>query len=1056
MRPMRISLPMRISKSKKRLLSIALAILVLFTNIPVGFIELVIQKYEDRNVIDALWLSQQDISVIDSFQVQTADAAESLVDNSILDATDEFGPSPSTVFTDDQEGYVFYVDGSTQDLVYRKTTNGGVNWTTLGTVNSATTGWTAVSVWYDQWTPGDTSGTKIHIAASDDASDDVFYTFLDTNGDSLKGSMVTALSGTTTITESTDGPPSITKGAGGALFIASNFTNTAGGKVAKSTDGAGDTWTENTPASWSSVAIDQIQLLPLSTDQDIIAIKAQTGDNTLRYRIYDEVGDAWDGAWSSSITSLTENTTYDNWYSATVEKSTGDIYLSVVNQINNAANDMEFWSFDDSSRGSGFVQGGNLFTNDQTVLSPSPIVDQVTGDIYVTYLRGTLNNTMSAYFKKSTDGGSTWSNESVQLNALQDDLKTVKGNMMSDSRLTATYYCDDRNDIFLSTITDLIEVTIDDTILDATDEYGTSPAVVFTTDQLGYVFYIDATSQDLAYKKTSNGGKNWDDAATVIDTTISGWTAVAVWYDQWTPGDTSGTKIHIAASDDAADDIYYTYLDTNGNTLKGSVVAAVSGTAALNESTDGPPSITKGAGGDLFISGNFTTTAGGKVSKSSDGSGNSWSDVTPSGWSTVAIDQIQLLPLSTGSDIIALKAQTADNTIRYQIYNETSNTWGGTWNSIGTLTENTTYDQWFSATIKKSTGDVYLTFANQTNNAANDIQFWVFDESNRGSGFTQGTDVITNDATVIDPVPLMDETTGDVYVAYLKGTLGGAMQVYYRSSTDGGSTWGSESASLAYGMADDNKYLRGNLLDSERLYVVWYNDDLNDLMGNTLVDLTPETSYEQSGYRFFNNNDSTDVGSPIASQDTPVTAPAQGTGFRLRLLMHVSGLDLDIGGEDFKLQIAERSGTCDPEFTGETYADLSSSSGDIRYYNNTTPADGVALTSNANDPTHSGDTVNDQTYEESNNFTNSESAIEVGEDGLWDFAIVDFSAAENTTYCVRVVKSDGSVLDTYTVMPEFTTVPENTFLLIGLFPVVLGFIKKVKKKKNEYETKANL
>lgn len=59
--------------------------------------------------------------------------------------------------------------------------------------------------------------------------------------------------------------------------------------------------------------------------------------------------------------------------------------------------------------------------------------------------------------------------------------------------------------------------------------------------------------------------------------------------------------------------------------------------------------------------------------------------------------------------------------------------------------------------------------------------------------------------------------------------------------------------------------------------------------------------------------------------------------------------------------------------------------------------------------------------------------------------MVDFAAAENTTYCLRVVKSDNTIIDTYTVMPEFTTVPENPLLLIGLAPFVFGFIKRVRR-----------
>jgi hypothetical protein len=89
-------------------------------------------------------------------------------------------------------------------------------------------------------------------------------------------------------------------------------------------------------------------------------------------------------------------------------------------------------------------------------------------------------------------------------------------------------------------------------------------------------------------------------------------------------------------------------------------------------------------------------------------------------------------------------------------------------------------------------------------------------------------------------------------------------------------------------------------------------------------------------------------------------------------------------------------------------------------YNNS-DNDGIPLTANANDPAHSGHTTHTQTYEEANNFTNSISAIPTGEDGMWDFALIDDSAPGNTTYCFRAVDSSGTTLNSYGVYPEITT-----------------------------------
>src|SRR3989344_7142852 len=89
----------------------------------------------------------------------------------------------------------------------------------------------------------------------------------------------------------------------------------------------------------------------------------------------------------------------------------------------------------------------------------------------------------------------------------------------------------------------------------------------------------------------------------------------------------------------------------------------------------------------------------------------------------------------------------------------------------------------------------------------------------------------------------------------------------------------------------------------------------------TITYLLP--TFEQSAYHFFNNANSTDVGSELtANQDTPVTLATTGDAFRMRLLLHVATSQLTASGQNFKLQFAEQSGTCDTSFSGETYADV--------------------------------------------------------------------------------------------------------------------------------------
>jgi len=230
-----------------------------------------------------------------------------------------------------------------------------------------------------------------------------------------------------------------------------------------------------------------------------------------------------------------------------------------------------------------------------------------------------------------------------------------------------------------------------------------------------------------------------------------------------------------------------------------------------------------------------------------------------------------------------------------------------------------------------------------------------------------------------------------------------------------------ESATGADGVITFSEFARTAAGPTGNVSVNW-NTAVPIGFGGIVLALKPApTTFDQSAYRLFNNANSTDVGTALAALNTAATLGATGAAFRLRMLLHVAGSNLAISGQAFKLQFAARSGTCDTAFSGETYADVTAASV-IAYNNNATPADAATLTANANDPTHGGDTVVNQTYEEVNNFTNP-AAIIIGQDGKWDFSLIDNGAPASTTYCFRAVKSTGTVLDTYAVIPEITTAP---------------------------------
>ncbi|MGI9027653.1 MAG: hypothetical protein ACR2FM_02285 [Candidatus Saccharimonadales bacterium] len=199
----------------------------------------------------------------------------------------------------------------------------------------------------------------------------------------------------------------------------------------------------------------------------------------------------------------------------------------------------------------------------------------------------------------------------------------------------------------------------------------------------------------------------------------------------------------------------------------------------------------------------------------------------------------------------------------------------------------------------------------------------------------------------------------------------------------------------------------------------------NDTPASVLIDVDRNLVYAVGMDRVLGNANSQwrieqyqsdDGGYWLGSTNTAGLA-SSGVTFRIRMLIHSTTNLLAASATQFKLQYSPKTGTCDTGFVGETYVDVTTSSGEILYHDNPTQADATAALALPGDPLHGTDTNILETIEELNNFTNPVN-INAGQDGLWDFAVKDFNAFG--AYCFRAVNSDGTVLDTYTVVPELT------------------------------------
>lgn len=180
--------------------------------------------------------------------------------------------------------------------------------------------------------------------------------------------------------------------------------------------------------------------------------------------------------------------------------------------------------------------------------------------------------------------------------------------------------------------------------------------------------------------------------------------------------------------------------------------------------------------------------------------------------------------------------------------------------------------------------------------------------------------------------------------------------------------------------------------------VTWESPDLN-----------------QSVARIYQNQDNILPGTPLEATNAMADVP-QGNQFRVRMGVLNTYTDWLTGSwgnhnNQYKLQYAQRSAaSCSAQVSG--WSDVTGAT-PIRYYDNGSVADGQAISANGNDPDTGGSTKIYQSYEEANPI-NLSNGVAVGQTSIWDFSLTDSSSVPGTIYCLRIVKSNGGTLTSYT------------------------------------------
>lgn len=503
-------------------------------------------------------------------------------------------------------------------------------------------------------------------------------------------------------------------------------------------------------------------------------------------------------------------------YTLTYYLERDDNVLTIIAKVENTGKkdipeDLRLvWRIDDIRINMNYTD--NVYYVDEEVILANETIDYITSNLSIT--AWTAKHVLSNEYLELT-----WNdednyilvikNESGQLNAPVTLYINISGLNPYTFHETSATWID-------------AEAIVGTFLLDSTDEHNMAPAGVFIDALTGYAIYGESnTGKDgLVYKKTINGGITWS-SSVLLSSSGQDHFGDALWYDQWTPGDDTGELIHICSLEPNTDYLVYCKINTTDDSHSCTNVIDQGALVA----TDGGCAITKGTDGMLWIGGQNSGAQ--TVHNSSDGV--TWTLQTPSGGGfNDDDDYFQLLPLS-GGDILYIYADTSIISLRWGNWNATTKTWENEWTSLlsNTGPASAAYANG-GATIYKATGDIYLTWHDDYGGATDDYLNYKFTESSRTwSSLTSIADPgISYQCNI-----MVDDTTGDLYLIY--SYAGATSLVYYVNSSDDGTTWDSETQLSVRG--DDIRFVKGGMTSASRLYAWWYNDDTNEIFGNTII-----------------------------------------------------------------------------------------------------------------------------------------------------------------------------------------------------------------------------
>jgi hypothetical protein len=306
--------------------------------------------------------------------------------------------------------YVVYIN-TASDIVYKKSNDGGLNWTVNIVVFAGSA--TQVSVWYDRWSGLATD--LIHIAYTESATDDTLYRTINTASSDALSTQTVIFGGASTATGNF---LSITRAVGGNVYCRTQIDAGVEGGFYRlpNANVPSGAWDAARTINEANATLDQIHLAPDLTaadNQDIIAIFWDASENEISRQLYDDSGDSWsETSIATSMTELATTSAYTNLNIA-MDLTNSQIIMAAWSAIDAANADLRCWTITNSA----ITEVTNVVlnsTDDQALCAVT--VDTATNDWYVFYVGAsngseTWSTSVNVYYKRSTDSGTTWSSE---------------------------------------------------------------------------------------------------------------------------------------------------------------------------------------------------------------------------------------------------------------------------------------------------------------------------------------------------------------------------------------------------------------------------------------------------------------------------------------------------------------------------------------------------------------------------------------------------------------------------------------------------------------------